>query len=83
MREKTRMQITFIFEWDSYFINLLDKLLTGLIRIRKSKDRQCLGQQKNNKKTNNDLQKNTQNPLKTGCECRCYGSTRRVTVQQH
>ena len=32
----------------------------GIIRIRKSKDRQHNGQKKMDKKTNNDLQKTTQ-----------------------
>ena len=51
----------------------------GVIKIRKSKDRQHNGQLKKEKKTNNDLQnitqktkdRVTQTPLKTGGELRC------------
>ena len=51
----------------------------GIIRIRKSKDRQHNGQTKKNKRTNNDLKKNTQKtkdeatrtPLKIGSEIWC------------
>ena len=55
--------------------------IKGVIRIRKSKDRQHNGKKKD-KKTNNDLQlqnitqktkdRATRTPLKTGGELRCY-----------
>ena len=53
----------------------------GVIRIRKSKDRQDNGQKKKNKRTNNDLKKTTQKtkdqatrtPLKIGSEIWCSG----------
>ena len=53
----------------------------GIIRIRKSKNRQHNGQKKRDKRTNNDLQNTTQKtndrvtrtPLKIGGELRCYG----------
>ena len=56
----------------------------GVIRIRKSKDRQHNGKMKRDKKTNNDLQNNTHKtkdrvtriPLKTGGELRCSGRVR-------
>jgi len=49
--------------------------IKGVIRISKSrKDRQHNGQKKKEKRTNNDLQKNSRssntNPTKTGCELR-------------
>ena len=54
-----------------------------VIRVPKSKDRQRNGQEKKDKRTNNDLQSTTQKikqdepTLKTGCELRC---SRRVAV---
>ena len=59
------------------------KIPKGVIRIRKSKkDRQHNGQNKKDKRTNNDLQSITHNtkdrvtliPLKTGGELGCFGS---------
>ena len=56
----------------------------GVIRIRKSKDRQHNGQKKKDKRTNNDLQNTThktkdrvtRTPLKTVGELRCSGRVR-------
>ena len=55
------------------------KRLQGVIRIRKSKDRQHNGQKKKDKRTNNDLHnithktkdRVTRTPIKTGGELRC------------
>ena len=55
-----------------------------VIRVPKSKDRQRNGQEKKDKRTNNDLQSTTQkikqdeHTLKTGCELRVAVSVPRV-----
>ena len=68
-------------EYESIFFKKSLKILTGVIRIRKSKKDRQYGQNEKDKRINNNLQNTTektkdqvmQTSLKTGCEFMCSG----------